>query len=122
MKEFGYDDQKGYKRFCFQFGVKNDPELIKEYKMWHENKNIWPEIPKGIKEAGILDMQIYLLGTTLFMIMDTKLDFDLEKDMKKLGKLEKQEEWKIFMAKFQDTDPLGEKSWELMERVFKLEN
>lgn len=86
--EKGYNDNQGYKRYCFQFALKDDPKLIEEYKYWHDNKNIWPEIPRGIKEAGILNMEIYLLGTTMFMMMDTREDFDLEKDMERLGKME----------------------------------
>ncbi len=86
--EKGYNDNQGYKRYCFQFALKDDPKLIEEYKYWHDNKNIWPEIPFGIKEVGILNMEIYLLGTTMFMMMDTREDFDLEKDMERLGKME----------------------------------
>ena len=120
--EEGYNDYKGSKRYCYQFSLKDNPELIKEYKYWHDNKNIWPEIPRGIKEAGILNMEIYLLGTTMFMIMDTVEDFDLEKDMERLGKMERQAEWEEFMALFQDVKPDTNEKWKLMERVFKLES
>ncbi|MFP4059479.1 MAG: L-rhamnose mutarotase [Bacteroidales bacterium] len=103
------------------FGLKDNPELIEEYKYWHDNKNIWPEIPRGIKEAGILNMEIYLLDTTMFMIMDTVENFDLEKDMERLGKMDRQKEWEEFMARFQDVKMGSNEKWKLMERVFKLE-
>ncbi len=108
------------KRYCQKFKLKNDPKLIEEYKYWHDNRNIWPEIPRGIKEVGILNMEIYIFGTDLFMIMDVPGDFDYEKDMQILGKLERQEEWEKFMANFQDVPPSGIK-WELMERIYHLE-
>ena len=41
------------KRYCLTLDLKNDPELIRQYKYWHEDKNIWPEIPRGIRESGL---------------------------------------------------------------------
>ncbi|MFW6249064.1 MAG: L-rhamnose mutarotase [Bacteroidota bacterium] len=111
------------KRYCMTLDLKDDPELIKEYKYWHENENIWPEIPEGIKEVGIVNMEIYLYGTRMFMIMETALDFDFEKDMARLGTLERQAEWEKFVGKFQKSlpgAPEGSK-WQLMDRVYKLE-
>ncbi len=111
------------KRYCMTLDLKDDPELIKEYTYWHENENIWPEIPEGIKEVGIVNMEIYLYGTRMFMIMETTPDFDFEKDMARLGTLERQAEWEKFVWKFQKSapgSPEGSK-WQLMERVYKLE-
>ncbi len=117
------EKNKKTKRYCMTLDLKDDPELIKEYKYWHENKNIWPEIPEGIKKVGIVNMEIYLYDTRMFMIMETTLDFDFEKDMARLGTLERQAEWEKFVWKFQKSvpgAPEGSK-WQLMERVYKLE-
>jgi len=124
--ETGYivpKNNKTMKRYCFTLDLQDDPELIKEYKYWHENENIWPEIPEGIKEVGILNMEIYLQGTRMFMIMETTPDFDIDKDMKRLGELPRQAEWEKFVWKFQKSipgAPEGSK-WQLMERVYKLQ-
>lgn len=110
-------------RYCLTLDLKDDPELIKEYKHWHQSKNIWPEIPRGIKEVGILDMEIYLFGTRMVMIMETKQNFDFDRQMKKLSQLPRQKEWEAFVGKFQRPLPTakpGEK-WMLMEKVFKLQ-
>ncbi len=48
------------KRFCLTLDLKDDPQLIAEYKRYHEK--IWPEITKSIKDAGIANLEIYLLG------------------------------------------------------------
>ncbi len=132
LKSKRMEAQKGYivnennnktKRYCMTLDLKDDPELIKEYKYWHENENIWPEIPRGIKEVGIVNMEIYLYDTRMFMIMETTLDFDFDKDMARLGTLERQGEWEKFVGKFQKSlpgTPEGSK-WQLMERVYKLE-
>ena len=64
------------RRYCFALDLKDDPQLIAEYKRYHEN--IWPEITASIKEAGIEDLEIYLLGTRLFMIMEVNERFSFE--------------------------------------------
>jgi L-rhamnose mutarotase len=64
------------RRYCFALDLKDDPQLIAEYKRYHEK--IWPEITASIKEAGIEDLEIYLLGTRLFMIMEVNENFSFE--------------------------------------------
>lgn len=59
------------KRYCQTLELKNDPELIEAYV--REHSRVWPEVQAGIREVGILDMQIYALGNRLFMIMDPSL-------------------------------------------------
>ena len=110
------------KRFCLTLELKDNPELIKEYRHWHDSKNIWPEIPKGIHEVGITDMEIYLLGTKLFMIMEAGADFDFDKQMAKLAELPRQKEWEAFVSKFQKSsaDAKSSDKWKMMERIFKL--
>ena len=110
------------KRYCLTLDLKDDPELIRQYKYWHDSNNIWPEIPRGIREAGLTEMEIYLFGTRMFMIAETDDGVDFEAAMKLMGTLPRQKEWEAFVARFQE--PLagsrpGEK-WLVMERVFKL--
>ena len=110
------------KRYCQTLELKNNPELIAAYKFWHQPENRWPEIPQGIKEVGILEMELYLFENRLFMIVETPLDFNWDEAFDKLAKLNRQAEWEDFMAKFQVTDP-GKSSagkWQLMERIFCL--
>jgi L-rhamnose mutarotase len=109
------------RRFCLTLDLKDDPKLIAEYKRYHEK--IWPEITRSIKDSGIEDMEIYLLGTRMFMIMEVNETFSFEaKTMADLLN-PKVQEWENLMGTFQETLPQakpGEK-WLLMERVFKLE-
>jgi L-rhamnose mutarotase len=55
------------KRFCKTLLLEDDPRLIEEYKKVHAPGAVWSEITRGMKEVGIVDMEIYLLGTRLFM-------------------------------------------------------
>jgi L-rhamnose mutarotase len=109
------------KRYCLTLDLKDEPELIAEYKRYHEK--IWPEITKSIKDSGIEDMEIYLLGTRMFMVMEVSEKFSFEAKVKADRDNPKVREWEELMWKFQE--PLanakpGEK-WLLMEKIFKLE-
>jgi L-rhamnose mutarotase len=114
--------QMQIKRYCMTLDLKDDPKLIEEYKYWHKAEHIWPEIPKGIREVGILDMEIYLLGTRLFMIMEVPADFNFDQQMAKLAGLPRQAEWEAFVSKFQKSSPDAKSSekWKMMDRIFKL--
>ena len=61
-----------YKRFCKTLALEDDQQLIEEYKKVHAAGASWPEITQGMIDVGILDMEIYLVGTQLFMIMDRR--------------------------------------------------
>jgi L-rhamnose mutarotase len=109
------------RRFCLTLDLKDDPALIAEYKRYHEK--IWPEITRSIRGSGIEDMEIYLLGTRMFMIMEVSDSFSFEAKNKADQLNPKVQEWETLMGTFQRLLPQakpGEK-WLLMERVFKLE-
>ncbi len=102
--------------------LKDDPNLIEEYKKLHSHRAAWPEITAGMKEVGILDMEIYIEGTILFMIMDTKADFNHKQAMTKLATLPLQAEWEATVSKYQQTNneaSAGQK-WRLLERIYKM--
>ncbi|MBQ4520906.1 MAG: L-rhamnose mutarotase [Bacteroidaceae bacterium] len=110
------------KRYCRTMDLKDNPELIAEYVKRHSRNEAWPEIQAGIREVGILEMEIYILGNRLFMIVETPLDFDWDSAMERLATLPRQQEWEDFMAIFQDCkegDTAAEK-WKMMERMFYL--
>jgi|SRR6476660_5243641 len=114
-------DQAG-RRYCLTLDLKDDPELILEYKHYHEQ--IWPEITKSILESGITDMEIYLLGSRLFMVIETNEAFSFESKAAADRANPKVREWEQLMWKFQQELPNckpGEK-WVLMERIFKLDD
>jgi L-rhamnose mutarotase len=113
---------KKYKRYCKTLQLEDSKELIEEYKQVHAMGKVWKEIEDGMKEVGIIDMEIYISGTTLFMIMDTVEDFNHEDAMTKLGTLPKQAEWEEFVSKFQKSSPnsSAKEKWQLVERIYEL--
>jgi len=108
------------RRFCLTLDLQDDPKLIEEYKQYHTA--VWPEIVESIRDSGIEDMEIYLLGTRMFMIIaaDDRFSFDAKAEADRTNP--KVQEWETLMWKFQRPLPQakpGEK-WLRMERVFKL--
>jgi L-rhamnose mutarotase len=83
--------------------LRNDPLLIEVYKKAHAKGAAWPEITQGMKEVGIIDMEIYLFGARLFIIMDITADFDHDKAMTELALKPRQSEWETYMSQFQDS-------------------
>ena len=110
------------KRYCQTLDLKEDEQLIKEYCYWHSPEHIWPEIPEGIRAVGILNMEIYRLGTRLLMIVETPDDFDWDAAFARLATMDKQAEWEDFVARYQKAAPGSSSSekWQLMECMFKL--
>jgi L-rhamnose mutarotase len=112
-----------FKRYCKTLALKDDPQLIEEYKKVHAKGAVWPEITAGMRETGIIDMEIYCYGNKLFMIMDTVPGFDHDTAMKELAEKPKQSEWEAFVSRFQQTsaEATADEKWQLMERIFKLD-
>lgn len=111
------------KRLCYACDLVDNPKLIEEYKKLHTKDNVRWEITKSIKDAGILNMEIYLLANRLFMIMEVDESYTLERKKMMDDANPKVQEWEALMWKFQQTPPgakEGEK-WLPMEQIFKLE-
>ncbi|MBN1952759.1 MAG: L-rhamnose mutarotase [Bacteroidales bacterium] len=110
------------KRYCLTLDLKDEPQLIREYESWHKPENIWPEIPEGIREVGILEMQIYRWKNRMVMLLETVDDFDPEKDFKRLGKLSRQQDWEKLMDRYQEklTGANEGDKWQIMNEIFNL--
>lgn len=123
MKEEARETRKP-KRYCKTLQLKNDPALMREYEDAHAPGACWPEIAAGMREVGILDMQIYRDGTRLFMIMDTVPDFNHDRAMAELAEKPRQAEWEARMSRFQaaSADATAGEKWRLMKRIYNMED
>ena len=88
------------KRYCQTLDLRDSPELIAEYR------------------------KIYILGTRLFMIVETPVDFDWDTAMARLNTLPRQQEWEEYMSILQQAAPgmSSAEKWRPMERMFHLYN
>lgn len=108
------------KRYCLALDLKPDAEAIAQYRRHHEK--IWPEITSSIRQAEIRQMEIWLIGNRLFMIMDTEDSFTFERKSWLDSANPKVLEWEELMWNYQQGLPQakpGEK-WMIMEKIFDL--
>ncbi len=108
-----------FKRYVLTLEIVNDATLLKEYVKIHAMGQTWPEIADNMKLVGIKDMEIYLWGYRAFLIMDTKPDFDMQKDGEKWSMLPREKEWQQYVAKFQKVDPDSKatEKWVAMDKI-----
>jgi L-rhamnose mutarotase len=107
-------------KYCLALDLKEDPQLMAEYKAYHQN--VWPEIIKSIKDSGIEVLDIYCVGNRMFMIIEANEGFSFDEKSKNDANNPKVQEWEELMWKFQQALPFaksGEK-WMLMEKIFEL--
>lgn len=108
------------KRYCLALDLVDDPVLISEYEQHHKIER--KEITASIRDAGIVNMEIYRTGNHLFMIMETEDSFSFERKAEMDASNPKVQEWEELMWKYQKALPgarPGEK-WLLMDRIYKL--
>ncbi len=110
------------KCYGFTLNLKDDPTLIERYKAHHRHP--WPEPLQGLREVGITDMKIFLLGRKLFMYMTATDLFDPAIDFPRyIEQNPRAREWNDLMKTFQEKAPEAKEDewWALMEPVFDLE-
>ncbi len=110
------------KRYCQTLDLKNDSQLISEYINKHSEEQFSEEIMEGMRKVGILDMDIYISGNKLFMIVETRLDFDWEIAFTQLASLPGQQEWEDTVSVFQQAKEgtSSSEKWQLMDRIFRI--
>ena len=108
-------------RYCLALDLKDDPELIARYQQYH--RDVWPDVIRHIRECGVLNMEIYRLGTRLFMIMETDDDvYDADRMAQRALNDPTVQRWETLMWEMQAPTPwtpAGQK-WVPMERIFDL--
>ena len=112
-----------FKRYCKALRLQANADLLATYRRLHAPGAAWPEITDGMREIGILDMEIYLLDNQAFMIMDTVPDFDHDQAMQVLATKPRQAEWEQVVAACQQTTATATaaEKWQLVERIYKME-
>lgn len=110
------------KRYVQFLDIKDDTELMAQYRYWHSEEHHWKEVQEGIRAVGILEMEIYMRGHQLVMIVDAPADFNWQEAMNRLATLPRQAEWEAFVARFQGcrADARSDEKWQPGERIFRL--
>jgi L-rhamnose mutarotase len=108
-------------RYCLTLDLKNNESAIAEYKRYHIK--VWHEVKKSLLDAGVVVMEIYLLGTRMFMIMDVDDTFSLSAKAAADAVNVKVQEWETTMHKFQQQLPEArhDQWWMVMDKIFSLD-
>ncbi len=109
-------------RYALALDLVDDEAKIAAYEKAHES--IWPEVREHLLAQGVLAMEIYRLGTRMFMVMEVDPAVYSEERMARAS-LENEAivRWETLMWTFQAPTPwtpAGQK-WVRMRRVFQLE-
>lgn len=108
----------------FALDLKNEPALIEEYKRYHQPGGVWPEIIDSIKQSGIENMEIFLLGNRLVMVLEVSESFCPEAKASADLHNPKVQEWESLMDTFQQSLPWAQagQKWVPMQQIFSLNN
>ena len=101
--------------------LKDDPAVVEAYTAHH--RRVWPEVLHSLRRVGIADMQIYLLGRRLVMVVDMTDGLDFAGAFAQhVASDPRVAEWEGLMKSMQQPvpgTPSGE-WWALMQPVFDL--
>lgn len=100
--------------------LKDDPALIARYRKEHERA--WPVVTRRLREIGVTEIRIFLLGRHLFMYCETRDAFDPKRDFARAMDDPEYRPWDELMRTMQQRVPeaKGGEWWALMEPVFDL--
>lgn len=111
------------KTFVQALDLKDDSELIAEYKRLHQA--VWPEVIRSLRAVGVLDMQIYNVANRLFMILTTVDDYQPEASFQEYLALDSScVRWEKLMDRFQQALPgaADGQKWVPMENCFNMKD
>jgi L-rhamnose mutarotase len=100
--------------------LRTDASKIAEYRRQHEA--VWPGVLARLRECGVHEMRIFLLGRRMFMYLETTDDFEPRRDFSRINDDPVSAEWNRLMADLQERAPEApaDEWWALMEPVFVL--
>lgn len=108
-------------RHCLILDLKNDPELIAAYIDWHRPGAPPRAVTRSIRDAGIEEMEIFISGNRLVMIMDVLPHFDPAAKIAKDASDADVRAWEELMAAYQQPVPwAGPRKWAPAQSIYRL--
>ena len=99
----------------------DDPAAIDAYKRHH--RRVWPEVLSSLRGAGLADLQIYMLGRRLVMVIDLPDGLDVRRVFAAhAASHPRVAEWEALMKSMQQPPPDSAPGewWAAMQPVFHL--
>ncbi|MGA9658199.1 MAG: L-rhamnose mutarotase [Asticcacaulis sp.] len=109
-------------KHVYALDLKDDPALIARYKQWHAPGQIPAAINESMHKAGIGELEIFLVGNHMFMILTPGPDFDPVAKAKADAESADVQAWENLMWEFQQALPFAEpgQKWLPMDRIYAL--
>jgi L-rhamnose mutarotase len=112
-------------RRCFALDLKDDAAVIERYKHWHRPGGPPPEVTRSLRDAGIVSLDIYLIGNRLFMIMDSDPNAPASTTSTDDSANAHVQAWEALMGELQQDLPFpkrgsGAGKWRLLEHIYSL--
>jgi L-rhamnose mutarotase len=108
-------------RHVFTLNLKDGPGIVESYTRYH--RDVWPEVQASLKQVGVQEMDIYLLGRRLVMVVEMRDGLDYRTAFAAHASSSRRvAEWEQLMKSLQaPVDAETGEWWASMERVFHLE-
>lgn len=110
-------------RRCFAVDLQNDPEMIAHYRRWHAPGGPPAAVTEAIRADGVRDLQIWLVGDRMFMVMeqDAGMAADAEGKAARDTANPEVQAWDALMRTFQRPLPFAsDTTWVEMEQIYAL--
>jgi L-rhamnose mutarotase len=108
-------------RSVLTVNLKDEPGIVETYKSHH--REVWPEVQASFKRAGVEQMDIYLLGRRLVMVVEMRDGLDYRTAFNAhAASNPRVVEWERMMKSLQEpsTEARAGEWWAAMELVFHL--
>ena len=109
-------------RHVLTLNLKDEPGVVESYTRHHTR--LWPEVRSSLIDAGIEQMDIYLLGRRLVMVVEVRDGVDYRTAFAAhASSSERVAEWERLMQSLQESLPDARTGewWAAMEPVFHLD-
>ena len=109
------------RRHVFTINLKDDPSVVEAYVRHH--RDVWPEVQASLRQVGVQQMEIYLLGRRLVMVVDMRDGIDYRAAFTShASSSARVAEWERLMKALQEPVPgaRADEWWAAMEPVFQL--
>jgi L-rhamnose mutarotase len=113
------------RRLCFALDLKDDAAAIASYRHWHRPGGPPPEVTRSLRDAGIVALDIYLIGNRLFMIMDSDPAAPSSEKSTDDSENPHVRAWESLMSELQQDLPFPKMEssagkWRLLEHIYSL--
>ena len=108
-------------RHVLAVDLKDDARVIEAYLDHH--RRVWPEVLRSLRTAGLEDMEIFLHGHRLVMIVETNGNGDYQAIFARhAASHPRVAEWELLMKSMQQPVPgaAPDEWWAQMQPVFRL--